>query len=155
MQSILTLFFLFSTNQNILNWQQNNIKLRYFDYIDIVHREEWDADESYRFTDHPKYAEQAAKKKYTVQTPRLKREERLYDQRTTYLAEKRPDEYDIHRKFNFIGSQELYRPNQYFYTKSKIIIHHSAMPSNGLTTPTALQKHVQEIQELHTFYRDW
>lgn len=155
MQSLLSLLFLFTTTQTILQQQQNANDLWYFDYVDIVYREERWANESWLFSDNPRYKKEDQKN--SIQTPnkRTKHEAWLKDQRIKYLQKTYPNEYKIQKTITHIWDKKLYRKQEYFYPKNKIIIHHSAMPTRQINTQADMLQYVKKIQELHTFYRDW
>jgi len=154
MESILALIFTLTTIHKIVEYQKNANNIRHFNYTEIIYRPERDAHDERLFSDHPKYQEFEKKVSTKNKTSAAKHEAWLKQERTNYLKEHFPNEYETQRQNNYIWKHKLERKQQFFYPKTKIIIHHSAMPVKWLKTKQAIEKHVQEIQELHTFYRD-
>jgi hypothetical protein len=102
MEAILTIIFSIITTQNILNYQQNATNLWQFNYVDIIYRQERGANDNRLFRDDPKYQEVEKKiQNYSV-SPAAKYEERLKDQRITYLEKNFPDEYEINKQITNI-----------------------------------------------------
>lgn len=154
MESILAIFFALSTTQKIQTYQENANNIWHLPYIETIYRPERWANDERLFSNHPKYKEFEKKINIKSQTTAAKHEAWLYEQRVKHLEENFPDEYDLHKKNNYIGDKKLERTQQYFYPKTKIVIHHSAMPTKHMKNKQDIKKHIQEIQELHTFYRN-
>ncbi|NOZ45025.1 MAG: hypothetical protein GXP45_08000 [bacterium] len=152
MTSLFSIFLLFFTSSNIIQYQQTQPALWYFDYLDIVYRQERGAHPARHFNDYPLYQEVKQKNKsiYKHQS----KEEWRNTQRSHYLKEYYPNEYYLYKTIDKIHEKTLYRPRKYYYPKHKIIIHHSAMPSVSLHNQKEVEKQIQEIEKLHTFYRD-
>jgi len=149
MWTIFSLIFLYQTTIK-LNQIKPETELRYFDYIDITYRPERWADSDRLFADFPRYEE----KKNISQTSREKQQTILLQKRIDYLQKNFPDEYHINKTTQIYQNKKLERNRDYAYDKQKIIIHHSAMPTTNIKTQEQMFKHLQEIYELHCFYRD-
>jgi hypothetical protein len=149
MWTIFSIFFLCQTTIN-LNQIKPETDLRYFDYIDITYREEWWADSDRLAADFPRYQE----KENITPTAREKQQEIILQKRIDYLNNNFPDEYQIDKTKTTYKNKDLERNREYTDQKQKIIIHHSAMPTNHITNQQQMFSHLQEIYELHCFFRD-
>jgi hypothetical protein len=123
---------------------------RHFDYVPIVYREERWAQENRLYAEHPRYHIPSTQKP----TNREKIEAYRNEKRIEHLNTYHEDEYETNHIDYSLNGKKLERERQYNSNKTKIIIHHSGSPTDYLKTQAQINKHIREIQELHSFHRE-
>jgi len=150
-QLLLGLYCWLLYNQTTLH-NINPNTIRQINFVQIIQRSERNAKTERLFADHPIY--QQIEKKQKLSTFNEQIADQIEQKRNNYLLKNHPNKFKIHKIIYYFQWHELYRPREYTTTKTKIFLHHSALPTQDIKTPKQLQKHLLYIQELHSFFRE-
>lgn len=125
----------------------------------IVTREQWNADESWKYSSRPEYQAMLKSEtdKYVSEAEEERQKQDAEKSKTArqYALDHFPQDILIDKVVTTENGNDLRWPFEYKYNKTKIIVHHTANSLAQIKTENDMNALLQSVYKYHAFGNGW